>query len=246
MARHGSDDVAFVLIDGYDVRGYLTTLDESRQAGTEDTTVLGDAWGQNAATGVNRYELSQEGFYDDAAGAVNAALVAGNGVARVVAFGFAGNAVGQPMTGVAGPLQAQYDRMVEVGALHKASAEYRASGAIEDGVIVHALGAETTATGDTTAGPVDGAASSADGAALYLAITALALDGGTNVTITVEHSADDVTYTTLGTFAAATATGAERLVVAGTVNRYLAVSWAFGGAAGAARSVTFMVGVCRQ
>ena len=41
MSRHGSDDVAFVLIDGYDVRGFLTTLDESREAGTEDTTVLG-------------------------------------------------------------------------------------------------------------------------------------------------------------------------------------------------------------
>jgi len=246
MSRHGSDDVAFVLIDGYDVRGFLTTLDESREAGTEDTTVLGDAWGQVAATGVNRYELSQEGFYDDDAGAVNAALVAGNGTARVIAFGFAGNTAGQPMTGVAGPLQAKYDREVTVGELHKATAEYQASGAIEDGVIVHALGAETTATGDTTAAPVDNGASSADGAALYLAITALALDGGTGVTVTVEHSADDVTYTTLGTVAAATAIGAQRITVAGTVNRYLAVSWAFGGAAGAARSVTFMVGVCRQ
>ena len=108
------------------------------------------------------------------------------------------------------------------------------------------VAAETTATGDTTAAPVDSGASSADGAALYLAITALALDGGTGVTVTVEHSADDVTYTALGTFAAAPALGAQRVVVTGTVNRYLAVSWAFGGAAGAARSVTFMVGVCRQ
>ena len=247
MARYGSDDVAFVLVDGYDIRGYLTTLDESREASVEDTTVLGDGWQQQAATGTKRYELSQEGFYDDEAGGVNESLVASNGAARVMAFGFAGNATGQSFTGVAGPVQARYDRAATTGELHKATAEYQASGAIEDGRIVHPLGAETTATGDSEATPVDDGASSAAGAALYLGLTALALDGGTSVTITVEHSADNITYTPLGAFAAVSAAAdAERLVVAGTVNRYLAVSWSFAGAAGAGRSVTFMVGVARQ
>ncbi len=247
MAKYGSDDVGFILIDGYDVRGYTTTFDESRQAGVEDTTVLGDAWQQQSSTGVNRYELSQEGFYDDAVDALHDALVTLSGAPRVLAFGFAGNAIGQPFTGVAGPVQAKYDRAASTAELHKASAEYQASGAIEDGIVLHAHATETTASGDTTGMSVDNGAATAGGAAVYLAVSALNLDGGTGLTIKVRHSTNNATWADLATFAVVTsAPASQRLVVAGAVNRYLAVSWSIGGSPGAGRRATFMVGAVRR
>lgn len=247
MATYGSDQVAFVLIDGYDVRGQLTTLEDNREANLEDVTVLGESWESHAATGVKRYELTQEGFYDDAAGAINDALAGTSGAARVVAFGYAGNTAGQPFVGAAGPLQSSYQRAAAVNELTKAVAEYNASGAIEDGAIVHALGAETAASGNTEAAAVDSGAPSSDGGAAYLAVTALTLDGGTGLTVRARHSADDITYADLATFATVTtAPDAERVTFAGTVNRYLAVAWTFNGSAGAARIASFMVGVARS
>lgn len=247
MTKFGSDDVGFILIDGYSVIGATTQLEETRQALTEDVTVLGEGWESTGATGIKRYELTQEGFYDDAADSVNAALVASHGAARVIAFGYEGNAAGAAFVGVAGPLQASYERTVKVNEFHKATAEYQAAGAIQDGVIVHALGERTTASGNTQAGSVDAGASSANGGAVYVQVAALDLDGGTGLSLTIQHSADDTTFATLATAASVTAApDAERIVVAGTINRYLAVAWAFTGSAGSARAATFMVGVARD
>lgn len=61
---------------------------------------------------------------------------------------------------------------------------------------------------------------SADGAQLYLQVTAIT---GTSVTVTIQHSADNSTWSTLGTaFTAVTAApGTQRLTATGTVDRYL-------------------------
>ena len=77
--------------------------------------------------------------------------------------------------------------------------------------------------------------------------SALTLGGYTNFAPLVKHSTDNVTFTTLGTFSVVTAApNAQRLVVAaGTaVNRYLAMSWSYGGA-GSGQSVKFFVGFAR-
>jgi len=245
MGTHGSADVAYVLINGQDVRGYLTTITDTREARLEETTVLGDAYEQNAATGLMKFEMSQEGFFDDATGAIHDVLSARLGSPSIIMLGYAGNVAAAPFVGAAGPLVESYERVVKVGELHKAKAEYHASGAADEGAIVHALVART-ADGDTTAASVDGGASSADGAALYLSVTALTLDGATGVAIEVMDSADNTTFVNLGSFTAVTAAAvAERVVVAGTVNRYLAVAWDFTGTPGAGASITFTVGVAR-
>jgi methenyltetrahydromethanopterin cyclohydrolase len=115
------------------------------------------------------------------------------------------------------------------------------------GVLLHAaLAAETAASGDTTgASSVDNGASSAGGLTADLHVSDLTLGGYTNVTVKVKHSVDDVTYTDLiTTFANITVPGAQRVTVAGTVNRHLAVSWAFNGA-GSGQSITFAVAASR-
>jgi hypothetical protein len=73
------------------------------------------------------------------------------------------------------------------------------------------------------------------------------LGGWTDLTVKVQHSADDSTYADLVTFTAITVAPAKerKTVAAGTtVNRYLAASWAFTGA-GAAHTATFVVGFAR-
>lgn len=246
MAKYGSDDVGFLLIDGYDVLGVTTQMEHTIEALLEETTALGDSWTEHTYTGLQRATLTQEGFFDDAGGSSHAALNEKQGSSRVVCFGLEGNTIGEKFVGHAGAMQAAYVRVASRGQLQKANAKYESNGTVEEGLILHAHGAETAASGNTTATPVDNAASSASGGSGYLQVSALTLGGYTNVAIKVRHSADNITYADLVAFTVVTAApAAERKTVAGTVNRYLAASWAFGGA-GAAPSVTFLAGFFRN
>lgn len=97
---------------------------------------------------------------------------------------------------------------------------------------------------DTTAthGPdLDCGALTAFGGQAYLQVTGFA---GTSVTVTVEHSADNSTWSTLLSFAAVTAApNGQRAAVASTatVNRYLRVS-----TAGTFTSASFAVALARN
>lgn len=241
MTRYSSADVAFLLVGGMDVLGDSTDLEDTREAILESTLVLGADWDTHEAVGVKRYTLSQQGFYNDAANRSNAALVS-PGASKVLCFAPEGGAAGKPL--VASPLvQATYVRQISRGALHKANATYQSEAGHDEGVILHALEAET-ADGNSEADAVDGGAGTTDGAVLYLQVTALDLDGYDDVSINVLHSTDNNTFTLLGSFADVAAIGAQRVVVAGAVNRYLAVEWEFNGS-GSTPSITFMAGAAR-
>jgi hypothetical protein len=246
MATYGSDKVAFLLVDGYSILGVSTEFSESKDAVLEETTPLGVPWGTTAYAGLRRAELSQNGFFDDAANAVNDALVAKTGISRLVAYGIEGNVAGKAFTGFSGAMQSNYKRQASSGELHKASSAMTGNGIVDEGVILHPLAQETTTTGNTEgASSVDNGVSSPNGGAAHLHVTQLTLGGFTNAAWKVRHSADDITYADLVSFTVATAAPfAERKTVAGTVNRHLASSWAFTGA-GAGQSVTAMVGFSR-
>lgn len=244
MARYGSGQVGFLLSGGYDLLGTSTELTIEREAILEETTVLGGADEEHAFVGVKRGRITQNGFYDDAADSSNDAMV---GLAeRVLVIGLEGNTVGKKFVGFAGAIQHMYSRVMSRGALHRANAEYQANGAIEEGVIIHTHSQETAASGNTEGSSVDNGASSASGGAGYLEISALTLGGYTDVTVKVRDSANDIAYADLVTFANVSAKPtAERKTVTGTVERYLAMSWAFNGA-GAGQSIKFMVGFFRN
>lgn len=244
MATYGSADIGYFIANGISLLGVVTDVSDTVEALTEDGTVLGVAWNTPLVVGVKRFELTQSGFYDDSAGVINAGMVAAEGVLQVVMLAYEGNTLGKHVTGFQGPLQSKYVRGVARDALHKAHAEYVGSGASETGRIVHVLAAETTPSGNTQSTPVDNAASSANGGAAYLEVTAIALGGYTDVTIKARHSADNITYADLATFANVSVVGGQRVTFAGTVNRYVAASWLFNGS-GSSESITFTVGVAR-
>lgn len=245
MTKYGSPDVAFFLIDGLSILGTMTEFDDKGTLHTEETTVLGSGWEEHYLTGLREVAISQKGFYDDASGSSNQTLVALSGSVRLLCFGLAGNTIGRAYRGIGGLLQATYNRLPKRNELHKAEADYKISGTVRDGKILHALGAKTAA-GNTDASSVDNGASSASGGYMDLHVTALTLGGYDNVVVTLRHSSDNVTFANKQAATAVTsAPAAEQVSVSGTINRYTSVAYAFTGS-GSSPSVTFMAGLTRQ
>lgn len=243
MSRYSSADVGFLLINGLNVLGDMTDIEDMHEAVTEDVTVLGDDEEQHAYVGIKRYDLSQKGFYNDAASRSNEALI-GIGTSKILSFAPEGNTQGK-IAACSSMVQADYKRQITRNALHKAEATYKSAYGHDEARIIHTLQAQT-ADGDTEASSYDGTAQSTAGATAYLQVTAIDLDGYDSVTITVLDDADNSgTFGSLVAFTNVTAVGAERVTVAGTVERYLAVSYAFNGT-GTSPSITFMVAVKRN
>ena len=96
-----------------------------------------------------------------------------------------------------------------------------------------------------TAG-VDNAAATTAGGVAYLGASVLALGSYTNVIITVEDSANNSSFATIGTFTAITAVPAsQRLEISGTIRRYTRTLATFTGS-GSSESITSAVGLARN
>lgn len=155
MAQYGSNQVGFILVGGYDVLGVVTEIAHDVEGILENNHALGDAWFKSYPVGLSKFILMQKGFYDDAAAGAVTELVSGTGIGRVVCVGLEGNTIGLQFCGFQAPVQAKQTRLPAIGALTKLDAEFRANGAMEEGVILHAHGTETASSGDTSATPVD-------------------------------------------------------------------------------------------
>jgi hypothetical protein len=250
VTRYGSPDVGFILQGGRSLLADLTEHNIDREAILEDTTVLGIEDETHAGVGIKKAEISQSGLFDDGTDRIHDALV---GLSEEIAcVGEAGNAlpasgVARPCVGIKGQIQVNYARIASRGELHKAEASYKANGIVEECVLLHPHIAETTDPGDTESNSHDNAASSADGGAAYLQVSALILGGYTNLQVTIRDSADDITFADHGSgaFAAVTtAPSAQRIALTGTIRRYTAIDWDWVGA-GSGQTATFMVGLNR-
>lgn len=246
MATYGLDDVSFILIDGYQVAGYINEFSDDREATLEDSTCCGDSWEEWAFTGEKRCSASMKGFFDDADNASNEAFV-DQYAARIICYGMQGNTAGKQLSMLSGPMQSKYVREAARGALTKGAIEIAGSGEIEDGRIVATLTARTTA-GNTAAASVNNGGSSAAGGAVYLQCTSLALGGYTNLVVKLQDSADNITFGDVagGTFTALIAApGKERKALSGTIKQYTAVAWSWTGS-GSDQTATFLVGLHRN
>lgn len=239
-----SSTVAFVLIDGYSIRGVSTDVkDPGLEYESRELLFLGETLKHKKLNGVGFCEIEQSGVFDDAAGSIHAALKAPAND-RVFSWGAAGNTIGKHFAGALVDQVSYNPGDIAGGEFVTAHAKYGCSKR-EDGLIVADLVARGVA-GSTEASYVDSAASSALGGVGYLQLTALTLGGYTNLVVKVRHSADHASWADLLTFTAKTAIGAERKTVAtNPIERYLAISWAWTGA-GAGPSATFAVGFTRN
>jgi hypothetical protein len=114
------------------------------------------------------------------------------------------------------------------------SAEFQSSDGVEHGKILSS-GAAVSATGNGTS--VDNALSSANGGVGFLSVPTNTRNG--NITVKVQQSADNSTFTDLITFTVVTSTQKtfERVEVTGTVARYLRVNYTVAGSTGTATPV---------
>jgi|TARA_R110000824_G_scaffold21078_6_gene78872 hypothetical protein len=240
MAKYGPSSVGYFLVSGYSLAGTMTEVTYKKLGGTENTDALGDSWQEATPTGRLSGELYQTGWFDDASkSSVDALIVNPGTTIRVICVAPAGSTAGSAMTGFEGAFSAEVERLIEKEGLHKLNCTYNVSGAIEEGAIIEALAART-ATGNSAS--VDNSASSASGGSGYIQITA---ESGSSPTLAavLQHSSDDTTFTTLGTFTTSGTVGAERITVTGTVNRYIRVNATIGGSS--TPSVTYTVAFSR-
>ena len=132
--------------------------------------------------------------------------------------------------------QSQFTVASPVAGIVTANGSQTVDGTVDFGVV---LDPETAITANTNGAAVDNGASTANGCVAHLHVTAFS--GLTSDTILVEHSTDNVSFTTLGTFTTVTGTTSQRLVIAPgtTVNRYVRVKDTVVGTGSCTRIVTF-------
>lgn len=240
MAKYGSSSFSVCLIGGYSMlAAKVKNVSRKVESILERSDGLGDSWEESTPTGTARATFTQDGaFFDDDTNNIHDAYKTKPTTARVGCVANEGNTLGKAFTGFLGLLMASYEVLGQLAGLTKANATYNVSGTVEEGVI---LQTHTALTATTTGTAVDNTTSTTAGGAAYLQISALT--GFTNIAVTVEHSADNVTYATLATFTGVTAApAAERVAISGTINRYTRAVTTVTGASG---SVTVFVGLSR-
>ena len=253
MALRGSADVASLLVDGYNILGTVTQLTDKQMALTEETHALGDAYVENSYVGVRRAELTQEGFYDDAAASVNAALSTGPGnSSRVLTYQDCGTATGAPFKGLTA-VQVDWEVQAARAALTKAKASYLSNGRWDNGQVLYTHKASAGTSAETGGGVQrrDSAGalstvSSTGGGAGYLQVTAFTSGAGaTGALVRIQDSSDNITFADLIAFTIATAAPfAQRIETLATgVEAYVRANTSFQG--GASASLTAFVGFAR-
>lgn len=232
---HGKD--TRVHLNGRNMSSYLKSADLTMSAESHETTTMGAA-AVTRIGGLFDSKVSLDGFHNGAANAtidtVEAALAAATGALLIVWL------LGDAIVGAIGYAMrcrsSDYDVSMPSNNTVTTAFGAEGDGDIERVECLHPMGAETT-TGTGTA--LDNAASSANGGAIWLEASAFT---GTSVTLSVEHSPDNSSWSTLGTFTAVTGVTAERIPVSGTINRYTRSKVG----TGTFSSVTFCSGISRN
>lgn len=228
--KRGASDFVVACIGAQPI--YLTpaSLAFGREAATENATVLRSTFEEQLAV-LQRGSLELEGFYADDEAWSTQHLDS----AAALSILLDGNVVGRRALAAEGVLRQTWTRRASLGALHRVGGTWQISGSVDSRAVVLRPWEAQTASGTGTA--VDEGASSANGGAAYLHVTAAS---GTTPTLAVkvQHSADNLTFTDLITFSTATGPMVQRLAIGGTVQRYVRVVWTIGGTS---PSFTFLV-----
>lgn len=239
---HGKGTV--VLFKDSNLSTFFNDSSASRSVETGETTTYGAAGGSKTyIVGHNDGTISLSGLFDGEAGAVDAILSSTLGAdgTHPTLVASDGIAIGKRCV-ISDIEQTSHEISSPLADVVSLSAELQSTAGIDSAVILHALGAESSSTDSAS---VDNGASTTGGGVAHLHATANTRNGA--VEIKVQHSADNVTFADLVTFASlsSSTTGAERVVVASgtTVNRYVRAKSTFAGSTG---STTYTVAFARR
>lgn len=213
---------AKLLLGSADMTPKLTQVTSGSTTEMLESTVLSDT-AKRYIAGLDGNTVSISGWNDaDVISNVVTlmALAEALGLNSVLTYGPAGLTVGSPVMLHAGK-RASFEQGTEVGGIANFSVAVTGDGTVGHGVSLHALTAETIDGNGTSYDR--GVTSTAGGARAHLHVSAFS--GLTNNIVIVEDSADNSSWSTIGTFATYTSTTAERITITGTVRRYVRCSW---------------------
>jgi hypothetical protein len=229
-----------VLYGGKKLTSFFNDATVSRSIDSAETTAFG-ASAKSYITGILDGNISLSGMFDGDANAVDDHLktTIGAEAADVATILPEGAATGKAAYSAA-VRQTSYEISSPIGDVVAVSLEVQADGGVDRCVV---LNGEQAVTSSGNGSPVDNTAASSNGAAAYLHVTANTRDGAS--TFKVQASADGSTWADLVTFTSvsATSTTAQRVLVSGSVPRYLRASHAPGGSSG---SVTYTITLGRR
>ena len=243
MAKRGPDEM-FVLYDGYDIGQEAHELSMVLTAIIEsDTHGFGKEWTEAQFTGVKRGVVNYLGMYDDADNSTAEALDEKEGLELPMVLVWAGNVQGRKATGLR-PNMSTHARNAGREAMQKTSAQWETSGAVEEGVVLQSLAAESGA-GVTSDGSHDHGAAGVR-SAVYLQVTELDLGGYDSITVAVQESSNDGAgdaFADIATFTIVTAESfAERIAIAASVEQFTRVTLTLNGT-GSVESITLLVAI---
>lgn len=233
MSRvHGKD--SRVLVNSANLSGSISGWSFQHRRMLSDVSVL-TSDGEQFIPGLLGGQVSVNGVFDSAAGdiqsTIDTATTTTDGLLTTVAP--EGLTIGRFAFIAAGNVSAREAPAAVTDAV-KISAEGTPNDGVDWGYWLHALTAETA---DGQAASVDNAASSARGGVASLHVTAYS--GLTSISIRVQHSTDDSSWSDLITHTLVTGTTWERSTVTGTVNRYTRAWWDVTGTGSATFALAF-------
>ena len=264
MALIGPSSVGFCLLEGRPLHNDTTEMSTMISQILEQVNGLGEGDEAWAPVGQFMYEASISGVYNAGAGLSMEGLELT--LEQVLMYALAGNAIGDPFTGING-LRLALEVLPERGALHKVNANFKAAFGPEDQAqsitsfprngLVQAGLQTVTAVGPVLTSAIkwddiDAAYQTQEtGSAIgFLGITALDLDGGTDIRFAIQDSDDNATWVDLIVFTIGTVVSGEMVSAAaaaapGDIDRYTVLEHEFNGGAGASRTCTFACGLVR-
>lgn len=256
--NYNSADFGFIVIGRYNLTSVTTKLDDTISRPAIESTPYGVTAPEFLPGVLKSYELSgQDGWYDDAADSVNAALVdmaAGENVMILAPYGNSAPAVGVGKTCICtdGVLKTEYKRAGEVGGYHKASFGVAVSGRVDQNAKLAAPLTERTVTGTTAAAYLNMGADGAAGGRAYLALTDVHWGSRTSLVVALQDCntsggayVDHTTFATIipATTPESTGTSEMKALATAVIQQFACVTWTWAGGSEGAESATFAVAV---
>jgi hypothetical protein len=232
-AQHGKN--CQILVNGVDLSSYFNTASIEAMVDTADSSTFRNGGWKTFEPGMAKATMAHGGVYDATLVTAVRALIGDTGDVLTVApegMDTAGN-----LAQLAKVLTSKLTNSAPVGGLVAAAWDVASDGEVGFGRVLHPLVAVSADANGTT---VDDAAATTTGAIAHLHVTSVST--ADTILVTVEDSANASTWATIGTFTLASAVTSQRLVIAGTVRRYVRAVW---DVTGTGISITFAVALAR-
>ena len=209
------------------LQAYLRSVQPSASIEMLDVTSLADS-AKSYVPGLEEFSLNIEGMFDNDAAAgslwstITTPIDASSSV--VTSAAPSGFALGNP-TWLIQANTVSYEPSSNVTDVVTFNMSMGSASTSQTGI---SLGDLTALTATGTGTSVDNSASTSNGFIAQIHVTAAS---GTTPTMTaiIQHSTNNSTWATLGSFTAATGATSERISGTGTVNRYVRISYTIGG-----------------